>query len=57
MRSAITLRRHAIRNFSNPLVSKELNRANQRKWLRAVEYLGDKWSYMNVLQLQQKDAA
>ena len=55
MRSAITLRRHAIRNFSSPLVSKELNRANQRKWLRAVEYLGDKWSYMNVLQLQRKE--
>lgn len=54
MRSVITMRRHAIRNFSSPLASKELNRKNQRKWLKAVELLGDRWSYSKVFKLEKK---
>jgi hypothetical protein len=31
------------RLFNSNLVPREINRANQRKWVRAVRELGDKW--------------
>lgn len=37
------LLRQAIRLWSSPHVSKEINRHNQRQWLRSVQMLGDKW--------------
>jgi hypothetical protein len=33
----------ARRLFNSPYVSSEINRANQRKWVRSVRTLGDKW--------------
>lgn len=29
--------------WNSPFVPKEINRANQRKWVRSVAFLGDKW--------------
>jgi len=37
------LLRQAIRLWSNPLVPKDVQRHNQRAWLRSVQMLGDKW--------------
>lgn len=34
---------HVRQLWNNPMVSRELNRANQLKWVRSVRYLGDKW--------------
>lgn len=31
------------RNFNNPMVSRELNRRNQRHWVASVRQLGGKW--------------
>lgn len=39
----IDLRQKARRMFSSPLVPDHINRANQRKWVRSVLMLGDKW--------------
>ena len=35
--------RTAIRLWSNPYVPKEINRHNQRQWLKSVGFLGDNW--------------
>lgn len=35
--------RHVRRLWTNPLAPREINRANQIKWVRAVRMLGDKW--------------
>jgi hypothetical protein len=37
------LAKHALRLWNVPHVPREANRSNARKWLRAVERLGDKW--------------
>lgn len=37
------LLRMAVRLYSNPLVPKEINRHNQRAWLRSIAFLGDRW--------------
>lgn len=37
------LLRMAVRLYNNPLVSKQINRHNQRAWLKSVQFLGDKW--------------
>lgn len=37
------LLRMALRLYNNPLVSKQINRHNQRAWLKSVQFLGDKW--------------
>lgn len=29
--------------FSTDYVSPEVNRAHQRKWVRAIRFLGDRW--------------
>lgn len=35
--------RHALKLWNVPYVSKEINRANARKWILSVERLGDRW--------------
>lgn len=35
--------RRANRLWSSPTVPKELNHANKRKWIKAVQRLGDRW--------------
>lgn len=37
------LLRMAVRLWSNPYMPKEINRHNQRQWLKSIEFLGDKW--------------
>jgi hypothetical protein len=39
--------------FNSPWVSPELNARNQQEWVKAVEYLGDKFAY--AMQVQRKD--
>lgn len=39
----IQLARRAIKLWNVPHVSREINRANARKWLLSVQRLGDKW--------------
>lgn len=41
--SRMQLLRHAVRLWYVPLVPKEICHANARKWIKSVEYLGDKW--------------
>jgi hypothetical protein len=53
------LAKHALRLWNVPHVPREVNRSNARKWLRAVERLGDKWLVgqprtKEQLMLQQK---
>ena len=33
----------ARRLFDSPFTSREVNRANQLKWVRSIRLLGDKW--------------
>jgi hypothetical protein len=35
--------KHVRQLFNVPYVSREINRANQRKWVRSVRFLGDNW--------------
>lgn len=37
------LLRMAVRLWNSPHVPKEVNRHNQRQWLKSIEFLGDKW--------------
>jgi hypothetical protein len=37
------LRRKARQLYNNSLVPQQVNQYNQRKWVRAVLKLGDKW--------------
>ena len=37
------LMRHAVKLWQVPHVPREINRSNARKWLAAVERLGDRW--------------
>jgi hypothetical protein len=39
----ITMLRHVRQMWNVSHVSQEINRANQRKWVRSVRRLGDKW--------------
>lgn len=39
----IQLLRHAIELWYVPNVPKEICHANARKWVRSVEFLGDRW--------------
>lgn len=41
--SRIQLIKRAIRLWNVPNVPREINRANARKWVAAVERLGDRW--------------
>lgn len=51
--SRITLMRRAIRNWSSPMVPRHINRSNQRKWLQAVERLGDAWLLAKPVERKQ----
>jgi hypothetical protein len=35
--------KHALKLWNVPHVPREVNRSNARKWIMAVERLGDKW--------------
>lgn len=48
-----TLLRRAIRNWTSPMVPRAINRANQRKWIEAVQRLGDKWLLAQPLERRQ----
>lgn len=39
--------------FNSDLVSREVNRANQRKWARAMRHLGDRWVCAQPVQRRQ----
>jgi len=41
------------RLFCSDLVTDQVNRANRRKWVKAVRQLGDKWLLANPLQRQE----
>lgn len=41
--SRMELLRHAVRLWNIPYVPRETNKANARKWIKAVERLGDRW--------------
>ena len=43
MMTKFQLAKHALRLWNVPHVPKSVNRSNARKWLRAVERLGDRW--------------
>jgi len=32
------------KHWSNPELSREVNRAYQRKWVRSLRFLGDNWA-------------
>ena len=35
--------KHVRALWNNPLASREINRANQIKWVQAIRQLGDRW--------------
>lgn len=35
--------KHVRELWANPLAPREINRANQRKWVRAIRQLGNRW--------------
>ena len=39
--------------FSVPYIPNEINRANQRKWVRSVRTLGDRWLLAQHYNLKQ----
>ena len=39
----VQILKHVRALWSSPLASREINRANQIKWVRAKRQLGDKW--------------
>jgi len=41
--STFALARRACRLYRGGYMSKEIRRANQRKWIAAVQRLGDRW--------------
>lgn len=48
-----TLLRRVRRLYNSDLVSDELNRTNQRKWVKAVRQLGNKWLLVGNVQRKQ----
>jgi hypothetical protein len=43
LKPTVAALRMAVRNWNSEYVSREVNKANRRAWLRAVAMLGDKW--------------
>jgi hypothetical protein len=41
----IKMLRRVRQLWNSSLVTREINRANQRKWIRQVRILGDKWLF------------
>jgi len=50
----LKLIRRAVRLFRNELAPRHIRRANARKWLAAVEKLGDRWVYAKTIKLERK---
>jgi len=46
----VRMLRHVRELWSVEHVSLETNRANQRKWVRSVRLLGDKWLFAQHIQ-------
>ena len=46
--------RHVRQLWNVPHVSQEINRANQRKWIRSVRLLGDKWLLAHHVERKEK---
>lgn len=44
----------ARRLFDSPFTSREVNRANQRKWVHSLRFLGDKWLLATPIPRQHK---
>ena len=44
----------ARRLFDSPFTSREVNRANQRKWVHSLRLLGDKWLLATPISRQHK---
>ena len=40
--------------FSVDYVPPEINRANQRKWIRSIRNLGDKWLLAKNIEIERK---
>lgn len=43
--------------FSVPYMPPEINRANQRKWIRSIRILGDKWVLAKHIEIERKSNA
>ena len=43
--------------FSVPYMPQEINRANQRKWIRSIRILGDKWLLAKHIEIERKSNA
>lgn len=43
---------HVRALWNSPDVPQSINRANQRKWIRSIRILGDRWLLANYLDLQ-----
>lgn len=43
--------------FSVDYVPPEINRANQRKWVRSIRILGDKWLLAKHIEIERKSNA
>jgi len=41
--------------FSVDYVPQEINRANQRKWIRSIRLLGDKWLLAKTIERKQNE--
>lgn len=41
--------------FSVPYIPNEINRANQRKWIRSIRRLGDKWLLAQTLKFERNN--
>lgn len=45
--------RHVRQLWNVSYVPREINRANQRKWVRSVRLLGDKWLLAQYIQRKE----
>ena len=43
--------------FSVEYMPPEINRANQRKWIRSIRKLGDKWLLAKHIEIERKSNA
>jgi len=43
--------------FSVEYMPPEINRANQRKWIRSIRILGDKWLLAKHIEIERKSNA
>ena len=45
--------KHVRQLWNVPYVPQEVNRANQRKWVRSIRRLGDKWLLAKYVERKQ----